>query len=316
MLVIVDTNIVYEPGLFADRLSRAARRLLQACADKSHPVIVPATVQLEFQRHQQKHVDEECARLRTAYDTLDRYGVAHDGTDPKDLIAPPDLLTLMRQEGARVDVAEPSSEDLHEAHRRACLRVPPAQPESKSDEMRDLVIWTMALRLAEYSDGGLLISNDKVHNDHRSDDEALSSSLTRVDSIQRALEYLKVVTGPGRVLAELLEPVWRGLLDAGLPLPQTPVVMSASDVVLRQGAVGLSHATARVELQASEGRLLAANLTTKVHAGAVTELQLTDVTVGGEQLDPVTISHSAPEQPAFLDDYAERMDALRRVLGS
>jgi hypothetical protein len=50
----------------------------------------------------------------------------------------------LRATGVQLEVENPKLEDYRNAERRACLHLSPQPPETKSDEMRDLVIWEVA----------------------------------------------------------------------------------------------------------------------------------------------------------------------------
>ena len=56
--------------------------------------------------------------------------------------------------------------------------------------MRDLIIWTIALRLAKTGGGAILISRDEVHAHQRGSVEADAAKLHRAKTCDEALDLL------------------------------------------------------------------------------------------------------------------------------
>jgi hypothetical protein len=88
----------------------------------------------------------------------------------------------LRATGVQLEVENPKLEDYRNAERRACLHLSPQPPETKSDEMRDLVIWKVALRVAKRDGKAILVSRDHVHSDERGE-AAEACGLLRVQSL-------------------------------------------------------------------------------------------------------------------------------------
>jgi len=213
-------------------------------------------------------------------------------------------------------VEEPTMEDFMEAHRRTCLHECPHPPDAKSHEMRDLVIWMIALRLASQDGGALLISGDKVHVHSRGDDEAASVRLERVKSIEDALDYLNIETPAGKLIKQLLAPVWSDLVEAGLPVPGQMSPMGMSQTRFIQGIRGPSFAYCILRARTSDKRMLEA--ATEIHAddGMITKVILSNISVENKpwrETQLVITPHKifTTEQ----DDYVERLNALRAKLG-
>jgi hypothetical protein len=84
----------------------------------------------------------------------------------------------LRATGVQLEVENPKLEDYRNAERRACLHLSPQPPETKSDEMRDLVIWEVALRVAKRDGKAILVSRDHVHSDERGDKSQKNEELS------------------------------------------------------------------------------------------------------------------------------------------
>jgi hypothetical protein len=81
------------------------------------------------------------AEVEHAYEVLRRAGVPFEEREAAKLFIVPDIAELFRASGAKVEIEDPTLDDFNDAHRRACLHLSPQPEETKSDEMRDLVIW-------------------------------------------------------------------------------------------------------------------------------------------------------------------------------
>jgi hypothetical protein len=198
MKVLLNSDILFQTHLATKGLSRDLQTLFQACVDNGHGLVIPLTSKLEFDRNQAEHAARERRRIDDAYKTLDKYGIQHEEAPAIDRVKLPDLMWLIQESGVEASLEDPTEEDLREAHRRACLHENPHPPDAKTDEMRDLVIWMIALRISKAEGGALLISRDEVHTHSRGDKEALDSGLIRVDSLEKALDYFEVETPAGQ----------------------------------------------------------------------------------------------------------------------
>lgn len=312
MRVILNSDIIFQDQLVRD-LPRRIRLLIERIRDHGHEVVLPRTTILEFDRKQLEAVDVARRELRAAFSRLDGFGIQHDTPDLESVVQPPDLVGLVRATGVSVTVEEPTNEDLAEAHRRACLHEPPHPPESKSDEMRDLVIWMTALRLAADGNGALLVSRDAVHSGHLGDEEADAAALARVRSVEEALEYFEVVTPSGEVIRAVLGPVWRSLVLAGLPASEPMVLLNISRVKLRQGPRGLAAAECLVKARAPENRVVNASIQLGVEDGIVKRVTASGVSLDGELSPDLDVDVNARiELPT--QDFGEDIAALQAII--
>src|SRR2546421_10451680 len=104
-------------------------------------------------------------------------------------------------------------------NRRACLHLAPHPPDTESDEMRDFVIWAIALRLARV-DTSILLSRDKLHTHVRGEEEARAAGLLRAKDVDEGLELLGVESPTAKLVRSILEPIWSDIRDERLPLPE------------------------------------------------------------------------------------------------
>ena len=278
------------------------------------PFVVPETARLEFDRKQLELVHARRGALQSAYATLEQNGVGFSRVDPEELIQPPDLIGLARQIGGNVDVVEPTLEDYQDAHRRACLHEQPHPPDIKSDEMRDLIIWVMSLRLSRGSDGAVLVSRDVVHTHARGDTEAFQARLTRAHSPEDALECLEVQTPAGTLIQTVLASAWSQLRAEGLPLAKEPTLRAVADPVFVEGVAGLDTAECKVQIVADSGAVLTAMAVIKINPDGTETVRLADIRAGGDTLNDLEVNAPSPFR-ANQAGYTERLMAFRELLG-
>jgi hypothetical protein len=289
VLVILNSDILFATELLTS-LTPPVRRLADACREQGHVLIIPETTLLEFNLKQSELVGKAKGELDTAYATLTRFGVSYEQRPSEEVIALPDLINLLTTTGATVRLEEPTIEDFQEAHRRACLHLAPhPQGNTKSDEMRDLVIWMTAIRLARENNGALLLSYDKVHVHDRGDAEANEAGLIRANAFDDALELLDVHTPAGQLFRRLMDPAWPLLADEGLPLATDPIVRSVARPVFEQGDRGLASATCILKVATTNGKTLQARAEIKILEDHQ-QVTLRNIMVeSGHYSDPVTV---------------------------
>lgn len=312
MLVILNSDILYSQTLLTS-LTLPVLRLIDACSRQGHTVVIPETSKLEFDRKQGELVDNAKNELESAYATLARFEVSYEHRSPAEVIAPPDLLALIANNGAVAKIVEPTLEDYREAHRRASLHLEPHPPgDTKSDEMRDLIIWMTALRLARECDGALLVSRDVVHTHSRGDVEADEAGLMRVKTIDDALEFLDVQTPAGQLFRQLMEPAWPLLASEGLPITPTPVVRSVARPVFEQGLEGLASASCTLKVTTEAGGILRCRAEVEISAEHQQVTVRNVVADGG----PYPQSISVQTDPVFgpTAESKEHLSRLRQIL--
>ena len=254
MRIVVNSDILFTQKLVTTDLPSHLQKLPVECARVGAVIVLPRTALLEVERRQKQLMETEISTLERAYNTLRNAGVNFEERQSGELFSLPDFAELFRSAGAKVVVQEPLLEDFDDAHRRACLHLSPHPPDIKSDEMRDLVVWATALRLAR--DGGaILLSRDEVHTHGRGDEEASAVGLLRAKDIDGALELLGVESPTGRLVRLLLELVWDDLRFVGLPLPTRFSFRKIENAAFIQGKSGLERATFKLETRVQRERL-------------------------------------------------------------
>ncbi|OCP09264.1 hypothetical protein BC374_01450 [Ensifer sp. LC13] len=202
-------------------------------------------------------------------------------------------------------------EDYQGALNKACLKSPPHPPDGKADEMRDLVIWQAALRVAAANGGAILLSRDEVHTHHRGDIEADAHGLRRTGDFDRALEMLDLESDASVIIRSLLSTKWPDIVASELPMQQGATLLMARDPIFSISADGLTSATAVVTFSSGDGNELRceAKITYVGDPLRIFELHLRQL-ANGAAFDRV-YEVGAGDQ----DDYQDRLEALQDMMG-
>lgn len=214
MKIIFNSDLLYADSLIRERLHPHLRDFLISCKDSDHEIVIPFTTLLEFNNKQNEFVEKEIKELDNAVAKLDCYGIKLSGLNTSDLVKSPNLIQLISAHEVKCTVEKPTKEDYDNAHHRACFRKSPAIPDAKSDEMRDLIIWEISVRIAKTNNGAILMSRDKIHTDSRGDKEASKNRLLRCNSIERGYESLSIETVSAKVIKKLLDKGWDDILKS------------------------------------------------------------------------------------------------------
>lgn len=310
MRVVLNSDVLY--GDFSNGLPDGLVHLGEACKEQGHVLVVPLTTLLEVERRQREIVASQRKAVAGARQTLVDQGVTVPDFQLGDVVPKVDVRDMLADLAADVEVESPEIEDFEDAHRRACLHESPHPPDIKSDEMRDLVIWAISLRLSAQDGHALLVSRDVLHTHGRGDSEAASVHLARVDSLDAALEYLDVKTPAGEQLEAMISPSWGRIRDAGLPLGDTPMLLSVKNVQFIQGRTGPSLATGWIKIRGLGGDLISAQVEVEVTAESTAQLSLSNVLVDGKPVADIAVT--ADYEPTEIEDDSERFVALRALL--
>lgn len=316
MKVVLNSDVLYTTYPLQE-LPRRIRQLCQACSSRGVPIVLPETTLLEFNRAQDDHVDREREELQDAVELLESYGVEHEEVAPDSLISRADLVQLMEDTGVDVEVIPPTPSEYEEAHRRTCLHEPPHPPDTDSSEMRDVLIWCVALRVARAEGRAILLSRDRVHVKEPGGVEAEDANLLRLDEVGKVMEALHVESPTGKMARSLLAPVWDELVESGLPAGRPFDLQGIDAPAFVRGDEGLKHAEADIRTSGpGEGQQMAGHLTLELHRGAIEEVRIEEVTVDGEEQPDVVIEFDEP-RPIETEspDYTERLAALDEILG-
>jgi hypothetical protein len=311
MRVILNSDVLY--GDFSSNgLPVALIRLGEACAEQGHVLVIPTTTLMEIERHQREIVAGRRKLVESARQTLADQGITVTEFKASDVVPDVDVGALLTDLAAEIQVESPSLEDFEDAHTRACLHESPHPPDIKSDEMRDLVIWAVSLRLSAQDGHALLVSKDTVHTHGRGDTEAASVNLARVESLDAALEYLEVKTPAGEQLETMISPSWTRLREAGLALGEAPMLLSVKGVEFVQGWAGPAVASGSIKIRGQDGKLITADVEVDVTAESLARLSLSSIRVGGDAVTDISVQ--ADYEPTTIGDDSERLRALRALL--
>jgi hypothetical protein len=316
MKIILNSDVLRTGSLIKDRLPGNWLALFDECKKKGYPIIIPQTVALEFDRLQSKHGKAEIKRLNDAYRVLDEYHVRHDPIDPSGLILKPDIVELIRKLGAEVTVENPTYDDFVEAHKRACLHEAPGSDEQKYDEMRDLIIWVIAIRTALKDGKALLVSNDEMHSGPAGNKEAVSVGLVRVRSFGEALGYFGFDTPSGALIKQIIESIWDDLLEAELPLEKTMTMIGVYDPIFIQKLENILEVSSIIALKTSDGKSLGASMQVLIFGDVIESVYLSAIKIAGTSSKKPELSFRPRKSISIeKDDYEERLRALKDVLG-
>jgi hypothetical protein len=314
MRLLINSDRLFATYLISERLPASLAKICTACAEKGITVVLPETAILEFNRAQKKLADQEINKILSAYTTLERYGIELRRVDPGELVHQPNMVEMIQKLEVEVEVIPPTIEDFQEAHRRACLHEAPQPPETKSDEMRDLLIWMIALRQAKQHGGAVLLSGDEVHVHSRGNKEADAVALIRVETVEEVLEILEIETPAGQLICQLLAAVWQDLIDCGLPLSPNLEIRGVTEAAFVQGGHGLAAARFSAKLTGMEKRQIQAKFALMIEKEAVTKIEVKEYAIDGER--QAASFNLTVHRPVTLmeEDLGERMAALIDVL--
>jgi hypothetical protein len=313
MKIIVNSDIIFDGQLVMSSLSKRLQQLISVCLKQKHTIIIPLTTLLEFERNQNDLARNEVTAIEKAYELFEKFHIPHERIKPSTIVKPANLIDIIRKYGVEVFVEEPTPEDLKEAHKRACLHEIPHPPDTKSDEMRDLVIWNIALRIARDNSGAMLISRDQVHVHPRGDTEAASVHLIRVKSIDEALEYFQVETPAGKLMYKFVYPILDDLINAGAPIANKAALMGISDTRFVQGKNAPSFASCYIKARTEDGKSLKARIDINCQNDLITNATMTEIDVDGGSINK-TIKITPNKRIDFVQaNLEERLEALKEI---
>ncbi|MFN0074555.1 MAG: hypothetical protein ACKVVP_23995 [Chloroflexota bacterium] len=313
MRIIVNSDILWTNRSLATGLPTHIVKFCHEAVSADAILVLPQTVILELERKERDRVSEEIQKLRNALSLLRARGVEPD-VEPEALVVPCDLVSELRQVGIPVEVEKPLLEDYQEAERRACLHLPPHLETNKSDEMRDLVIWMVARRLAMRDGQAILLSRDKIHHDTRSRSEAENCGLWIAKNFDKALDLIGREGAASTLLRQILEPLWTGIRSSGLPLTDEIDLRRTGNVRLVADRDGRASGSFDFTVQAVGGRLSAAMKVAQNDSGKV-DVELTRLSVNGSRWGDGCLTCQIDGQLPKLFQSAEvRLHDLRALL--
>jgi hypothetical protein len=311
MRIILNSDILHMTRLLTTGLAKHIDEFCREAAQSGAVLALPRTVILEHEHQQQALAEKEVAKLDAAASLLSQWRVSVPGFSARDLIHRVDLTTALQATGIAVEVHDPTLDDYRDAERRASFHLAPQAPDAKSDEMRDLVIWAVALRIAKQDSGAMLVSRDQIHVDKRGSQEAESAGLRRASTLDDALDLLGRVSRVGALTRSVLATVWDALKAAGLPLPDDVPSRRFSNRQFAADEQGHANTMLSFEIVTSQGRLACDAHIFQATPVSV-QADLKGLSLEGLQWGTGLLSVTANRQlPTIAQPAADRMTDLR-----
>jgi hypothetical protein len=257
---------------------------------------------------------KRAAEISAAADLLGRVGVTVAQFDAEALSKPRRLPELLAEMNIPMEIEEATLTDYQEAERRACLHLPPSLPDTKSDEMRDLVIWAVALRIARRRNGALLVSVDKVHSGELGTSEAAAVGLLRAETLDKALELLGRESPALQLAKQLLAVVWNSMRQSSLPLGDEPSLQKIANVAFSYDSDGRASG-ALTFVTRGNGGVLSAHASIRQLNKNIVGLDLTSITLGGATWKTGSLSTQVEGTlPIVAPAETENLRELRELL--
>jgi hypothetical protein len=323
MLVILNSDVLYTNGFVHRSLHKQWQQFADGCRSVNAELVFPSTALYEIELRQSELYQSELQAIGTARDLLERYGIGFRTRPiPNELIKVPDIVRLFGEAGVRTRVEKATLEDFRDAERRAAMHLAPAPPRKPptgkqdtddSDEMRDLVIWAIACRLAATYGGALLLSRDKVHSGPLGRGEAEEKRLLRASDFDEALGMLGAETEAGKIASSFLRAAWTKLRENGLPLREQFAVKTITQPMFIQGEKGIESASFAFSSETNNDKRLSGRATVSEVKDAGFRLRLSDLLIdnSGQQAIDTQVTHQVE---GAADDLEERLSALREIL--
>ena len=310
MNVILNSDVIYSKDLRRTDLPIQVVEFLQKCAAAHHALVIPETTKIEFEKEQAKARVNPVAEIDRAANLLRQSGIDVPVLVASEIVPEVKLPQLLDQiVGLKYSIVEATLEDYQIALRKACLREPPHPPEGKSDEMRDLVIWQTAARIANQTGGAVLVSRDEVHTHFRGDAEATAHQLSRATDFEQALEILEIETTSGAIVKSYLLSRWDQILESELPLVQGANIRWVKDINFTDDEAGLTLISSKIAIATGAGAIAVCQTVLTVQNS-----QLMSVSMQPESASKIELIF---EQPEVTDNqFAEKLESLQDILGS
>jgi len=291
MKLIFNSDILYADSLISSSLPNQLSEFFNKCTEhtQEHEVIIPLTTLLEFDRKQKEFADKERKNLKNAKEEFSKYNIKYNDFDPNEKIQEPDLITLIKEMGIPCSVEEPNILDYQSAHEKACSKISPCPADQKSDEMRDLVIWEIANRIANENNGAILLSRDKIHTHHRGDEIAVKSNLLRCNSFERAYEALNIETVSAKKIKSLLEKIKQELIGSELPIHDNYQIISIEKVKFVNNENGITKASCNIKLNSGTGQEISAKMDIDFFKEESLYVSFSDIIVGKSESKDIVI---------------------------
>jgi len=325
MLIVVNSDVLYTNAFMHTEMHKNWRSFAEGCKNVGATLAFPRTSLYEIELRQKELYDLEIRRIDDARKLLTRYDSTLKVRQAADQIKVADVVHAFSAQGLHVEVELPTLDDFRDAEMRAAKHLPPSPPrksssqssdEEQSDEMRDLVIWSVACRLARERGGALLLSRDVVHSGKLGREEAEACGLLRASDFDEALGMLGAETAAGQLAKLFLAKAWDKIIGAGVALPKVFAVHTIADPTYIRSTTAIKVATFRFGVKLDDGKLLTAqaSIAQNDYDERLYDLALADARIAKAILKDVTVQFEGPIEAKTNDDYAERLRALRGIV--
>lgn len=320
MKILINSDMLIGVGLGTKdnaELDTSFAELVKTAREKDVELVVPKTAALEHEHHISEIIEGRRSKLLNCANTLRQHGIDVPSFDATKILKPVNVPDLLGGYGIKIE--NPCLTDYEDAQERACLHKPPA-PRGDKDEMRDLVIWAMALRIAKsQKNGAILISNDSVHKDSRVDAEALSVRLERFSDFGDALSHLGKLTPEINTLHEVFRGSWSELIKRGLPLSDSRILTVKPIVFAMSKNLASIQVRADVKFLGADGNSIKASALLTFTSKDAVSISLSNILVNDQPFEQMQIEISATGAFSLglpgLEDYEGRQKALRKLIG-
>ena len=315
MHVITNSDVMYSGRSIATGLPKHITEFCKEAAAAGGILVIPRTALLEIERHQDNLREETIGKLDDAVRILRQYNVAVQDVQSKELVKKVDVVKALAATGIRVQVEDARLEDFQDAERRASLHLCPHPPDTKTDEMRDLVIWNIAVRLAKKHGKAILISRDVVHSHERGTGEAEGAGLFRANDFDQALDFLGRETPSAKLVHAIAKIFWPTFHKAGLPVLPDVHIRRILTPEFALTVSGRPSATFTFLADGPEGEFEAKTHVRQVSAEQI-YVKLENMTVNGAQWKEGKIEFKIDgELPKIAEPVAERLASLEEIIG-
>jgi hypothetical protein len=321
MQILLNSDVLRSVGIglkSPQEISNSFLEFLQVATENGIAIKVPETATLELSRYIDEVIIGRRNKIINAANRLKNYGVMIPSIDEKALIPSVSMDELLESYG--MEIEHVCSADYEEAHRRACLHIAPA-PTGDSDEMRDLIIWMMSIRIAKsQTNGAILISNDNVHHDSRVENEARAVNLVRFREYGDALDHLGELTSEIKFLQEVFTTAWPDLIKIGMPISgATRIIKIKPKIFWWPKDLEALYARADIKLSTVEdGITIEMSAFIRLQLDGIVKLTLTNIRRNGElwhnEEIELSVKISVAAQFPAPDDFAERRRFLMKLI--
>lgn len=317
MKIIFDTNFLFANQLLKGSLPRPILGFLQMCQQKGHEIVIPLTTLYEFNCKQNYFVNSEVNEIKKAVTKLADYRIQVGVVVPENLVKPPNLISLIETIGVACRVEQPIQSDFEIAHRKACLKESPhdsSKQDKKSDEMRDLVIWVVSLRVARENGGAILLSQDLLLRHHSGDKEAFECRLIRCKDFERAYEALDLETPSARIIRTLILKVWNNIIASALPLEEGAQLLSIKHPKFMNKEDGSTSINAEIMCSTGTGGELNSLLRMEYKNEKPFLMDFSQIKINGQsEVAPIRLELEKPlPSNAAIE---ERLSSLKHLIG-